>query len=376
MNVAQAIAAALTPQGIFWTVLLLGLITFLHELGHYSAARRQGVKVDSFSVGMGPVLARRQWRGTEWRLSLLPVGGYVMIDGMAPEEDEHGQLRHSTTGFARLPALGRIAVLLAGPLVNLLLAVGLMTVMFSSLGVTANDRIRVSEVIAGSEAERLGLQPGDEIIALDGQDIPERTEIDGQPQPGYLQLGEVLSQPGPHTLTVQHTPGGEQRELAFEWTPVLNGERQLLGIRYGPGNDPVGVPQALGESLQTTAEAVPLVLGSFGKLLGEMFTLDLKGEQTDDVGGPIRITETVSQAAALNGWALVQIAVLLNLSLAVFNLLPIPGLDGGRISLILIEMLRGRPLSFAQEQNITVMGFMFVMFLMAFVLIRDVTRFF
>ncbi|MDO4262634.1 MAG: M50 family metallopeptidase [Deinococcus sp.] len=376
MNPMQAIAAALSPQGILWTMLLLGVITALHELGHYWAARKQGVKVDSFSVGMGPVLLRRQWRGTEWRLSLLPIGGYVQIDGMAPEEAPDGTLRHPSTGFAALPPLGRIAVLLAGPLVNLLLAVGLMTVTFSALGVSANDRIRVGEVIAGSPAERLGLRAGDEIVALDGQDIPEQAEIAGKASPGYLLLGELLNRAGPHTLTVQRTDEAAQRELAFDWTPTLNGERQLLGIRYGPGSQPVSVPQALGRSLQTTAEAVPLVVNSFAGLLGEMFTLDLKGEETDDVGGPIRITETVSQAAALNGWALVQIATLLNLSLAVFNLLPIPGLDGGRIALVLIEMLRGRALTFAQEQSVTAAGFLFVMLLMAFVLVRDVTRFF
>lgn len=376
MNPMQAIAAALSPQGIVWTLLLLSVITALHELGHYWAARKQGVKVDSFSVGMGPVLLRRQWRGTEWRLSLLPIGGYVQIDGMAPEEAPDGTLRHPSTGFAALPPLGRIGVLLAGPLVNLLLAIGLMTATFSALGVTANDRVRVGEVIAGSPAERLGLRAGDDIVALDGQDIPEQAEIAGKAGPGYLLLGELLKEAGPHTLTVQRTGEAEQRQLAFDWTPTVNGERQLLGIRYGPGSQPVSVPQALGRSLQTTAEAVPLVVNSFAGLLGEMFSLDLKGEETDDVGGPIRITETVSRAAALNGWALVQIATLLNLSLAVFNLLPIPGLDGGRIALVLIEMLRGRPLTFQQEQSVTAAGFLFVMLLMLFVLVRDVTRFF
>lgn len=376
MNPLQAIAAALTPQGIVWTLLLLSVITALHELGHYWAARKQGVKVDSFSVGMGPVLARRQWRGTEWRLSLLPIGGYVQIDGMAPTEDAEGHFHPPTTGFAALPPLGRIAVLLAGPLVNLLLAIGLMTATFSVLGVAAPDRIRISEVISGSAAERLGLREGDEIVALDGQDIPETAEVNGKLGAGYLLLGELLKQAGPHTLTFQRTGEATQRELAFNWQPTLNGQRQLLGIRYGPASDPAGVPQALGRSLQVTAEAVPMVVGSFADLLGKMLTLDVRGNQNNDVGGPIRITETVSRAAAVDGWALVQIATLLNLSLAVFNLLPIPGLDGGRITLVLIEMLRRRPLSFEQEQRLTAAGFMFVMFLMLFVLLRDVTRFF
>lgn len=86
MSILQSIGAALTPVGLLWTLLIIGVATFLHELAHYALAKRQGVPVKSFSVGMGPVLLRRAWRGTEWRISLLPIGGYVEIEGMAPEE--------------------------------------------------------------------------------------------------------------------------------------------------------------------------------------------------------------------------------------------------------------------------------------------------
>ena len=109
MNVVQGIAAALTPLGLVWTAIIFGVSVFLHELAHYALARVQGVKVNSFSVGMGPVLYKKYWKGTEWRVSLLPIGGYVEIDGMAPEEDAGGQLRQPTRGFAALPAWGKIA---------------------------------------------------------------------------------------------------------------------------------------------------------------------------------------------------------------------------------------------------------------------------
>lgn len=381
MNVLQAIAAALSPQGILWTLLLLSLITALHELGHYAAARRQGVAVDSFSVGMGPVLWRRRVGGTEWRLSLLPIGGYVQIDGMTPEEAPDGTFHAPTGGFAALPPLGRIAILLAGPLVNLALALALMTLTFSTQGVAVNNRIHITEVVAGSLAERLGLQAGDDIVALDGVPIPETVPVtdagrSSDPQPGYTLLAQKLREAGRHTLTLERSGESMQREVAFDWQPALNGERQLLGVRYGPGTRPVPVPEALGRSLQVTAEAVPLVVNSFAGLVRQMFTLNVRGQPGDAVGGPIRITQTVSDAARISGWALVQIATLLNLSLAIFNLLPIPGLDGGRIALVLVEVLRRRPLTFAQEQRLVTAGFMFVMLLMTFVLVRDVTRFF
>ena len=130
MNFINGLTAALTPLGLFWMVIILGLATFLHELAHYALARWQGVAVKSFSVGMGPVLLRRMWCGTEWRISALPLGGYVEIDGMAPVEGEDGKMHPPTTGYAALPLLGKIAVILAGPLMNLVLALGLMTALF------------------------------------------------------------------------------------------------------------------------------------------------------------------------------------------------------------------------------------------------------
>lgn len=183
MNVLQGMAAALTPLGLLWTAIIFGVSVFLHELAHYGLARAQGVRVNSFSVGMGPVLFKKLWRGTEWRVSLLPIGGYVEIDGMAPVEDADGQWRLPTRGFAALPAWGKIAVLLAGPLTNLLLTLGLMTVSFTSQGIPALDRARIESVETGSRAQALGLRAGDVITAIDGQDIPETRRVGARRPP-------------------------------------------------------------------------------------------------------------------------------------------------------------------------------------------------
>ncbi|MCP2013603.1 regulator of sigma E protease [Deinococcus sp. HSC-46F16] len=376
MSVLQSIAAALTPVGLLWTLLLIGVATFLHELAHYALARWQGVAVHSFSVGMGPVLFKRRWRGTEWRLSLLPIGGYVEIDGMAPEEDGQGGLRQATRGFAALPAWGKVAVLLAGPLMNLVLALGLMTATFAGQGVAVpiSDRARVQSVQPGSRAEALGLRPGDVIVALNGRDIPETRTVGGQSRPGWEGVRDLLATSGPKTLTVQR--GEETREVTFDWQARVNGERQLLGIGYGPEvtYQRLSVPNAFATAVTTTTEAVPQILRAFGGLFARFFTLDLSRDE--NVSGPIGTAEIVSQAASVGFWALVQIATLLNLSLAFFNLIPIPGLDGGRILLVLVGSLRGRPLSFSQEQAINLAGFALVMLLMVFVVVRDVSRFF
>ncbi|WP_019584826.1 M50 family metallopeptidase [Deinococcus apachensis] len=372
MNLLQSIAAALTPAGLLWTLLIIGVATFLHELAHFALARWQGVAVKSFSVGMGPVLLKRPWRGTEWRLSLLPIGGYVEIDGMAPEEGPGGTYRQPTRGFAALPAWGKIAVLLAGPLMNLVLAIGLMTVTFSSQGIPALDRVRIETVRNNSRAQALGLQPGDVITALNGRDIPDTVTASGAARPGWESLRDVLATAGRKTLTVERN--GAARDIAFDWQPQVNGTRQLLGISYRPDVQPASVPVAFRTSLQTTAEAVPQILRAFGGLFTRFFSLDFSQDQ--NVSGPIGTAEVVSRAAALSPWALVQVAILLNLSLAFFNLIPIPGLDGGRILLVLVGALRGRPLTLSQEQAINLAGFAFVMLLMVFVVVRDVSRFF
>lgn len=372
MNVVQSIAAALTPQGLIWTVILFSIAVFLHELAHYALARWQGVTVKSFSIGMGPVLFKRPWKGTEWRVSALPLGGYVEIDGMAPEDDGQGGVRQPTRGFAALPAWGKVAVLLAGPLMNLVLGIGLMTASFSAQGIPALDRARIDSVQAGSRAQALGLQAGDVIVAIDGRDLTEVRTEGAREIAGYEGVRVTLAQPGPHTFTVERA--GERREVRFDWQPTVNGQRQLLGIGYGPDVQPASVGLAFTTAVRTTAQAAPQVLRSFGDLFARFFSFDLSRDE--NVSGPIGTAEIVSRAAQLGPWALVQIATLLNLSLAFFNLLPIPGLDGGRILLVLVGALRGRPLSFAQEQAINFAGFAFLMTLIAFVWLRDLARFF
>ncbi|AWN22900.1 zinc metalloprotease [Deinococcus irradiatisoli] len=375
MNFFQGLASALTPAGLIWTLLIITAATFLHELAHYALARWQGVKVNSFSIGMGPVLARQMWRGTEWRLSLLPIGGYVEIDGMAPDI-EGESVRAPTRGFAALKPLGKIAVLLAGPLMNLLVAFLLITATLNANGESTpiNTRISISQVLPNSRAQALGLQAGDTITAIDGQPLPETYPEAGQQKPGWQRLASVLAVSGNHTLTVERA--GQTLTVPFNWTAKIGGVQQKLGVAYGPGvrTTPLNLPQAASKAGQTLVSAVPQVLGAFKNLFVRFFTLNLKTDE--GVVGPVGTVQVVSQAARLGGWTLVGIAAAINLSLGFFNLLPIPGLDGGRILLVLVGVLRGRPLTFAQEQAVTAAGFGLVMLLTAFVLVRDLVRFF
>ncbi|AZI42159.1 RIP metalloprotease [Deinococcus psychrotolerans] len=375
MNFLQGIASALTPAGLIWTLLIITVATFLHELAHYALARWQGVKVNSFSIGMGPVLVKQMWRGTEWRLSLLPIGGYVEIDGMAPDLED-GTARAPTRGFAALSPLGKIAVLLAGPVMNLLVAFLIITATLSANGLTTpiESQITISQVLPNSKAEELGLKAGDTITAIDGSALPQSYREAGQDKPGWQRLASVLGVSGAHRLTIERS--GQTLQVPFDWTAKVGGVQQKLGVAYGPGQKvtPLSLPGAAVQSGKVLVGAVPQVLNAFKNLFVRFFTLNLKTDE--GVVGPVGTVQVVSQAASLGGWTLLGIAAAINLSLGFFNLLPIPGLDGGRILLVLVGVLRGRPLTFAQEQAVTVAGFGLVMLLTAFVLVRDLARFF
>lgn len=365
---------------IYWLLIVL-IATTIHELGHYWAARWQGVGVKSFSVGMGPILARRTWRGTEWRVSALPIGGYVEIDGMVPDYSPEGKPQPLSHGYSRLRTPGKVAIMLAGPAMNLALALALLTGTYTAQGVTdvRPDRARIGEVLPGSRAQSLGLRAGDVIVAVDGAPLPGSYEVDDRPRQGYLKLADTLAENGPHRLTVERPGQGGQvqrLEVPFTWTARVNGVQQKLGISYGPDFNVrrVDVAQAAAEAGRTIVGAVPQVISAFGGLVNRLATFDVRGDGS--VVGPVGTVQVVGRAAQQGVWGLIGIAALLNVSLAFFNLLPIPGLDGGRVLLALVGAARRRPLDPAQEGIINFAGFAFVMLLMVFVVLGDVVRLF
>jgi len=359
---------------LLWLVIIV-VVTFWHELGHYLAARVQGVNVKTFSIGMGSVLARWRARGTEWRLSALPIGGYVEIDGMAPTITPDGRTIPPTTGFARLGAPGKILILLAGPVFNIVLAIALFTAVNATQGVQTPlpDRARVEAVVPGSLAERVGVRTGDVIVGINGQDIPETETVDGEARPGYLRVRDTLASDGRKTFTIERA--GQRRDVSFDWQATQNGERQRFGIQYTLDRHVrrVGIGGALVEATTLSFGVIPQALQAFKGIFQQFFTLDLS--ETGDVMGPVRTVGIVGQAAEAGVWTFVALTGAINLSLAFFNLLPIPGLDGGRILLVLVQAAMRRPLSFQQESLINLAGFVFVMLLMLFVVFKDLLHF-
>ena len=320
------------PRTLIAFALVLGVLVFIHEMGHYLAARWRGVHVDAFSIGFGrPLWRRTDRRGTEWRLGWLPLGGYVKLHGQeVPEETDAATRASWRPGqtFHEKPVGDRAIVVAAGPVANYLLAALLFAGLYMTVGQPTGNAA-VGAVVEGSAAERGGLRAGDEIIALDGTRVArfEQVQRHVQPRAGRPIEISIARDGAERTLTI--TP--DTREGP-------QGATGVLGIQGGAMRlERLGVGAALAAGVSQTVDVTWQSLTS----IAEMLT----GQRSArDLGGPIRIAEVSGEAASLGLAPLVSLMALLSVSLGLLNLFPIPLLDGGHLVFYAAEAIRGRPL--------------------------------
>ncbi len=347
---------------IVWLI-IINIAVFIHELAHYSLAKWQGVNVKAFSIGMGPILARWQARGTEWRISLLPIGGYVDIEGMTPTIDENGNTVPPSTGMAKLGYWGKFAVLFAGPLSNIILAILIIAVVLVGQGkpVTTTNA-ELYSIQAGSSAEKAGFKALDVIIKVDNQTVKD-----------FQDVRNSLSKNGIRTFSVKRLENGKPRnlEIKFDWSPVTKAgqKRPIFGVSIGAEQfyQPVAPLQALSDSTTTLLGAIPLYVSKIFEGIFNTFAF-----KPSDVSGPVGTVKVVGTFLDQGFYALLYLAGMINFGLGIFNLLPIPGLDGGRILLNSITAIRRRPFAPGQEEFINFIGFAFVLVFMALVTLKDV----
>ncbi|MCA3365710.1 MAG: RIP metalloprotease RseP, partial [Roseomonas sp.] len=311
-------------------VVVLGVLIFIHELGHYLAARWRGVHVERFSVGFGrAIYTWSDKRGCEWRIGWLPLGGYVKMHGMedlgeaAPEQA--ASFRPGET-FHEKPVGDRALVVAAGPFFNFALAVLLFAALFVVVG-RPSAVPTVGNVVEASAAARAGLASGDRIIAMDGQPVERFEALQRYVQARPGQAIEILVARGESQLKVIATP-----------QPRPSDGLGMLGITAGAPIfeklDPfsavwVGVTHTLDITWQTLVGVWQMISGSRG---------------AEDLGGPLRIAQMSGQVANMGFSAFITFTALLSVNLALINLFPIPVLDGGHLLFYAAEAIRGRPL--------------------------------
>lgn len=313
-------------------VVVLGILVFVHEFGHYIVARWCGVHVEVFSIGFGKTIAEWTDRvGTRWKLSWLPLGGYVRLHGQEHPRDVTEEVRASWIPgktFHDKAVLPRALVVAAGPAANFLLAAVLFASLFLAVGRPVTEPV-VGEVLADGAAARAGLMPRDRIEAIGGTSIATFEDIQRI----------VVAHPAEKmVLTILR----DHQQLDI---PVVTGSRQASGRTVGmlgiSGNTVGYVPVGLAESLtggfvqtwkvttDTLNGIVQIVNGSRG---------------ADELGGPLRIAQLSGQVAKLGLSSLISFIAVLSVNLGLINLFPIPVLDGGHLLFYFLEALSGRPL--------------------------------
>jgi regulator of sigma E protease len=340
----------------------LGLLVFVHELGHFAVAKRLGVKVLRFSIGFGPILFARQRGETEYAVSAMPLGGYVKMLG---EEDEEEALAEPERAFSTQPMLRRSAIVFAGPAMNFVFAFLVYALLFAAVGAEVpSSEPRVGGVAAGSPAEQGGLQADDKVIA-----------VNGRPTTTWEALAQTVrdSKGAPLTLTVER--GGTQLPIPVK--PTLRdtrsvfgeetGQVYLIGIEASHDWKPVGPLEAVKMAGQQTATATYLVVQ--GLVLMVQGRVPLR-----ELGGPIAIARAAGQQARAGGRYFLSMLAFLSVNLAVLNLLPIPALDGGHLALFGVEGVLGRPLRQRHRELAQQVGLLLLLSLMVFVFYNDIHR--
>ncbi len=344
-------------------LVVLGILVFIHELGHYLAARWRGVHVEAFSIGFGQALT--SWvdrRGTVWKLAWIPLGGYVKLHGQERAEDmspERRAARIPGRTFQEKSVGSRAIVVAAGPAANFVLAVVLFFALFAAFGRPIALPV-VSDVLPGSAAAKAGILAHDRVIAINGAPI---ATFENLQQAVGTHPGEQMS------MTVRRD-GAERRLAVTIGSQEENGRTVgLLGIKGGVieyRHESLGAAFAGGvtETWRVTVETVRGV----GQMIG--------GQRgTGELGGPLRIAQLSGEVAALGVASLVSFIAVLSVNLGLINLFPIPVLDGGHLLFYLFEAIRGRPLPpRAQEYGFRA-GLALLMGLMVFATWNDLSHF-
>lgn len=354
---------------------VLTVVVFIHELGHFWVGRRCGVGVTAFSIGFGPELwGRTDRHGTRWKISAIPLGGYVKFVGdmnaaSIPDQAALNQMSAAEreVSFPHKNVLKRAAIVAAGPIANFLLAIAI----FSTLSYVNGRQVlepRIESLQPGSAAERAGFQAGDLIVSINGRAIDSFSDMQRQVSASAGENLTVVVDRNGRTVTLDAVP-----DLKEQTTPFGKQRIGLLGLQASRNPDDVKrvFYSPLGALAAGTTETWYVIDRTFD-YIGKLIT---GRESADQLSGPIRIAQVSGQVANLGGIpGLIGLVAVLSVSIGLINLFPIPLLDGGHLLFYAIEAVRGRPLSDRAQEIGFRIGFAIVAMLMLFATWNDLVN--
>lgn len=338
--------------------LVLGILIIVHEFGHFIVAKKSGVRVERFSLGFGPVLLSRKKNETEYTICAIPLGGYVKLAG-----DNLEEYKHAPDEYLSKPPFVRARIIFAGAFFNYILGFLFFWLIFFSgyPGFTT----KIGSLLDGFGAKESGIQAGDRI-----------TTIDAKPVADWEELQDAIHQKRIGSSARIAVLRGD-KEYVFD---VMIKERHLTGkhkvgaIGITPADETINIRYGIVESLFLGAKKTLQLTAMTYQALWQMVTGRLS--MRESVTGPLGIFYITSKAAQLGVIAVMNLLALLSVSLAIFNLLPLPVLDGGHIILLLVEKIRGRALGIKAERVISQIGLSFIIMLALFATYNDILNFF
>lgn len=346
-------------------IVVLGLLIFFHELGHFLVARFFGIGVSTFSLGFGPRLLSRSFGKTEYRLSAVPLGGYVSLVGESDDEElpEKFTPRES---FARRPPWQRILVVAAGPVFNFILAWFIFWGIFWAQG-QMEVVAEIGEITEDSPAQEAGLTPGDRVIAVNDKKISSWDEMVAAIRKSEGEPLDLKIHRNSDTLNLSIKPEMATRKTIFgeeiqapQVGIIASGETRSIELNFF---------SAAKEGAGQTWMLMKLTVEGIVKLIERIIPLD-------NIGGPIMIAQLVSEQSQEGLVNLLALTALISINLGLINLLPIPVLDGGHIIFYTAEMITGKPLSERARQIATKIGLALLLALMSLAIFNDLYRFF
>ena len=341
--------------GIIFAIIIFSFIVFFHELGHFSLAKKNGIDVEEFAIGMGPNLFSKEYKGTRYCIKLFPVGGLCMMG-----EDE--EATDSPTNFNNKSVWARISVIAAGPVFNFILAFVFAVILVAMVGY---DKPVISSVEEGYPAYEAGIEEGDVILKMNGKRIHVFREINA-----YNQFNQ-----GKETEIV-FLHEGEEKSVTL--TPKMDKERNYYRFGIGGGgNTKANVLTAVQYGVYEVKFWICTTLDSLRMLVTGKIGVD-------QLSGPVGIVNVVddtyqqskSYGLYMVAVQLLNIAILLSANLGVMNLLPLPALDGGRLVFLAIEAVRRKRIPPEKEGYVHLVGITLLMALMVFVMFNDIKRIF